>query len=82
MVWTQFEDSSDWVAFNPWSSHVHLINAPAHRLWQLVADGKPRTLQALALALMPEGESLTEAALEFTNDTLTFMDQEGLLHQA
>jgi hypothetical protein len=82
VVWTHFEDSTDWVAFNPSSSHVHLINEPAHRLWILASDGQARTLEDLASALTPPGEPRTDAALDLTKDTLAFMDDEGLLQPA
>ena len=82
IAWAQFEDSTDWVAFNPFSSAVHLINEPAHRLWLLAADGQPRTLEQFARAVAAPGEPITDSAVDLTRETLTFMDDEGLLQPA
>jgi hypothetical protein len=79
LVWSQFEDSTDLVVFNAVSSHVHLINEHAYRLWLLATDGQPHGVEDLAEALASPGEPLTKAALEMTRDTLVFMDSEGLL---
>jgi hypothetical protein len=82
VVWARFDDSSDWVVFNPSSAEVHLINEPAHRLWLLATDGQPHVIDDLARALLILDEPLTEAVLELTRDTLTFMDDEGLIQPA
>jgi hypothetical protein len=82
LTWARFDDSRDWIVFNPSSSQVHLINEPAHRLWILATDGRPHSVGALAGALAAPGEPVTEAALDLTRDTLAFMDDEGLLTPA
>lgn len=82
VVWARFDDSSDWVVFNPSSAEVHLINEPARRLWVLATDGLPHEIDDLARALLVPDEPVTSAALELTRDTLTFMDDEGLIQPA
>src|SRR5207302_11000241 len=78
LIWTQFEDSTDWVVFSPNSSEVHLINEAARRLWALASDGHATSVQDLAAALVMPGEAVTPEALNLTRDTLAFMDDAGL----
>jgi hypothetical protein len=82
LVWTQFEDSPDWVAFNPLSGEVHLINEAARRLWILASDGQARSIDTLATAIAAPGVTVADEALELTLRTLTFMDDTGLLYPA
>jgi len=75
--WVQFDDSADWVVFNPASAEVHLINDAAHRLWMLASDGFPRGLDELAGMLA--GGHASEEARQLTHQTMAFMDEMGLL---
>ena len=82
LVWARFEDSSEWVVFNPQSTELHLINDVAHRLWALASEGRAQTIEDLAAALAAEDAPVSSEALRFTRDMLVFMDDTGLLQPA
>jgi PqqD family protein of HPr-rel-A system len=83
LVWTHFDDSDEWVVFNPFSGDIHLLSASAYALWQLTASEPPRSSAELIAALAadhehPAGHEFTTAARE----TLAFMDRAGLVSPA
>jgi PqqD family protein of HPr-rel-A system len=79
LVWTRYDDSSDWAVFNPRSGDVHLLTDAARFLWQSIAERELATRQLLtALAAhvdRPVDDDLSSAA----TDTLAFMDHAGLI---
>lgn len=80
LVWTQFDDSDDWVVFNPFSGDIHFLSASAYALWQLTTSSPPRSssqlIEALAIdaGYTADGDFLTSA-----RETLAFMDRAGLI---
>ena len=80
LIWTKFEDSSEWVVFNPASGDIHLLTAAAHRLWALLGDGELSDAESLAAALASErGAPVDDELIDVTRDTLTFFDGAGLI---
>jgi PqqD family protein of HPr-rel-A system len=84
LVWTQYDDSEDWVVFHPRSGDVHLFTASAHLLWTLIFDEQACTLPALVAALAEaSGRPLDGLANDeltaATRETLAFMDRAGLV---
>lgn len=79
LMWTRYDDSSDWAVFNPRSGDVHLLTDAARFLWQSIADRKlttPDLLTALAAHVnRPVDDDLSSAA----TDTLAVMDRAGLI---
>jgi len=80
LVWSSYDDSDDWVVFNPHSGDVHLLTASARTLWQIV-DRSPRlttmqVIDALASALSRPTDGELVAAVQ---DTIDFMDRAGLI---
>jgi PqqD family protein of HPr-rel-A system len=80
LVWTHFDDSDEWVVFNPFSGDIHLLSASAYALWRLTNAGPPRSSAELIDALAddlehPAGQEFIAAARE----TLAFMDRSGLV---
>jgi len=43
LVWTQFDDSDEWVVFNPFSGDIHLLTPAAYELWRLTTAPTPRS---------------------------------------
>jgi PqqD family protein of HPr-rel-A system len=83
LVWTHFDDSDEWVVFNPYSGDIHLLSASAYALWRLTNSGPPRPSTELIAALAddlehPAGPEFVAAARE----TLAFMDRAGLVAPA
>jgi PqqD family protein of HPr-rel-A system len=80
LIWTKFEDSSEWVVFNPASGDIHLLTASARRLMTLLEErpaDDPVTLArtlAAELNVPPDDEFVT-----VTGETLAFLDQAGLI---
>ena len=79
LVWTRYDDSDDWVVFNPASGNVHLLTSSAHDLWELTLN-RASTFEELVPALAerlsrPSDEDLTEAS----RAVLAFMDEAGLV---
>jgi len=80
LVWTQFDDSDDWVVFNPFSGDIHLLSASAYALWQLTTSSPPRSSGALIEALAADtGYTADGDFLSSARDTLNFMDRAGLI---
>ena len=83
LIWTQFDDSLDWVVFSPASANIHLLTASAHRLWTLVATEHPSTTEELTTQLASDLElPLDEEFAAVTRDALAFLDEAGLVRPA
>jgi PqqD family protein of HPr-rel-A system len=79
-VWTQFDDSREWVVYNHASADIHLLTATARELWALASDGQLHSIEELASALaLHHGGAAPGEVLDATRGTLTFMDEAGLL---
>ena len=79
VIWTEFNDSDEWVVWSSLTGEVHLVTAAARRLWALVSD-QPLDAADLTIALAKEADrpvddEFTAATLE----TLAFMDDAGLI---
>jgi PqqD family protein of HPr-rel-A system len=80
LVWTQFDDSDDWVVFNPFSGDIHLLSASAYALWKLTTSSPPRSSADLIQALAADaGYTADGDFLSSAHDTLAFMDRVGLI---
>ena len=80
LVWTQFDDSDDWVVFNPLSGDIHLLSASAYALWPLSTSSPPRSSSELIEALAVDaGYTADGAFLSSARETLRFMDRAGLI---
>jgi PqqD family protein of HPr-rel-A system len=80
LVWTRYDDSEEWVVFQPQSGDVYLLTSSAHALWTLVADGPPPTLNEIVSALAGALQrSADEELSTATRETLAFMDRAGLV---
>jgi hypothetical protein len=81
LIWTHYEDSEDWVVYNPASGDLHLLTDSAQRLWTLACAEPPRSVRELASALAVETASLPNDELsEATHAMVVFMDRAGLVH--
>jgi PqqD family protein of HPr-rel-A system len=80
LSWKQYDDSDDWVVYDPASADVHLLTAAAHLLWTLIAKEQLRTSDQLVGAL---AETLQRTAdpdlVEATRAALAHMDRLGLI---
>ncbi len=79
LVWTHYDDSDDWVVFNPRSGDVHLFTAPAHLLWQLVDRGVASPEPLIAALASQTGRAADEPLTTAVRETLAFMDRAGLI---
>jgi PqqD family protein of HPr-rel-A system len=80
LVWTQFDDSDDWVVFNPFSGDIHLFSASAYALWQLTTSFPPRSSTHLIETLAADaGFSADGEFIASARETLQFMDRAGLI---
>jgi PqqD family protein of HPr-rel-A system len=80
LIWICYDDSDDWVVYNPLSADVHLLTASAYRLWKLASDGQPHSVEELASALAVEmGWRPDDELTKIARDTLTFLDHAGLV---
>jgi PqqD family protein of HPr-rel-A system len=80
LVWTQFDDSNDWVVFNPFSGDIHLLSASAYGLWKLTTSSPPRSSADLIDALAADtGHTAAGDFLSSAQETLAFMDRAGLI---
>jgi PqqD family protein of HPr-rel-A system len=82
LLWTRYEDSDNWVVYNPASADIHLLTAAARELWRLVDHRPgapfPELAAALAHALgRPSDDELTAVAEE----ALAGMDHAGLIRR-
>jgi PqqD family protein of HPr-rel-A system len=83
LVWTQFDDSDDWVVYDPASDDVHLLTSSAYHLWNLVRDGESHTVDELATTLATMLSRAPDAELmAATRDTLASLDEVGLVRPA
>jgi PqqD family protein of HPr-rel-A system len=80
LIWTQFDDSDDWVVYHPASADIHLMTGSAYRLWTLVSDEQPRSLDEIVSCLAADLGRLPDDELTgTTRETLAHMDRIGLL---
>ncbi len=80
LVWTQFDDSDDWVVFNPCSGDIHLLSASAYALWQLTTSFPPRSSPQLIETLAADaGFTADGEFIASARETLAFMDRAGLI---
>jgi PqqD family protein of HPr-rel-A system len=80
LSWTHFDDSDDWVVYDPASDDVHLLTASAHHLWTLVSDEQPHSLEDIVAALAADlGRPPDEELTRVTRETLAMMDDVGLV---
>ena len=80
LIWTTFDDSNDWVVYDPASDDVHLLTASAYLLWTLVSDEQAHTVESLADSLaaasgLPPDENMRATIVK----TLISMDDAGLV---
>ena len=47
----QYDDSDNWVVYNPASATVHLLTPSARLLWELLAGARTHAIEDLALVL-------------------------------
>ncbi len=80
LVWTQFDDSDDWVVFNPSSGDIHVLSAAAYKLWQLTSCPPPRSSAELIRTLA--GGAPADDFSASARETLEFMDRAGLIAPA
>jgi PqqD family protein of HPr-rel-A system len=80
LLWSQFDDSDDWVVYDPASDDVHLLTDSAHRLWKVISDGQPHALEQLVAAVAVDLERPPDDELtEVIRGTLSLMDAVGLV---
>ena len=80
LIWIRYDDSDDWVVYNPLSADVHLLTASAYRLWKLASNEQPHSVDELASALAIEmGRPPDDELTKITRETLTFLDHAGLI---
>jgi PqqD family protein of HPr-rel-A system len=80
LIWTHFDDSEDWVVYDPASADLHLVTAAAYRLWTLLGDEQPHSIEDLVAALAAGlGRSADQEFAEMTRETLGTMDRAGLV---
>jgi PqqD family protein of HPr-rel-A system len=80
LLWTRYDDSDEWLVYNPASADIHLLSDAAHRLWALTSGEAPLTADELIVALFDDSES--PPAKDFvtaTQESLAFMDRAGLV---
>jgi PqqD family protein of HPr-rel-A system len=83
LVWTQFDDSDDWVVFNPFSGDIHLVSASAYALWQLTTSPHPPSSDELIETLAAETrQAASSDFVASAHQTLAFMDGAGLIAPA
>jgi PqqD family protein of HPr-rel-A system len=80
LVWTSYDDSDEWVVYDPSSADVHLLTAAARVLWTFVADEQPHSIDDLVNRLAAAGGSVPKDELfRFTQEALASMDRDGLV---
>lgn len=79
LIWTRYDDSDEWVVYNPLSADVHLLSASAHRLWTLVRLQGLRTDRLIAALAAELGASPDGEFSSVTRETLAHMDRAGLI---
>jgi PqqD family protein of HPr-rel-A system len=80
LVWTHYDDSEEWVVYDPASGDVHLLTASARLLWTFVADERPHDIEDLVAALAEGAGRSPDADLTaFTREALASLDRVGLI---
>jgi PqqD family protein of HPr-rel-A system len=80
LVWTSYDDSDEWVVYDPFSADVHLLTSSARVLWTLVADGQPHSIEDLVRTLAATLDRAPDDELtRFIRETLASMDRDGLI---
>lgn len=80
LVWTSYDDSDEWVVYDPFSADVHLLTSSARLLWTVVADGQPHSIEDLVRTLAAAlGRAPDDELTGFTRETLASMDRTGLI---
>lgn len=80
LIWTQFDDSTDWVVFNPVAGDIHRMADVAHDLWASVDDIPGDSVQELAAILTRRlGDASADGFAEAATASLLFMDRVGLI---
>jgi PqqD family protein of HPr-rel-A system len=81
LSWKQYDDSDDWVVYDPASADLHLLTAAAHQLWTLIADEQERTFDQIVAALAEAlGRTANPEFVDATRAALVHMDRLGLIH--
>jgi PqqD family protein of HPr-rel-A system len=79
-VWTSYDDSDEWVVYDPLSADVHLLTASGRVLWTLVADEQARSIEDLVAELATlTGSAPDDELTRFTQEALASMDRAGLI---
>ena len=79
LIWTQYPDSDEWVAYDPASGDIHLLTSSAHELLQFAAAA-PATAESLTMQLaVAMQRDLDEEFIAATHDVIQSMDRAGLL---
>jgi hypothetical protein len=80
LLWTQFDDSDDWVVYDPASADIQQVTASARQLWVLASAPHPLSIAELADRLAAAlGRGVDDELIAATKDTLAFMDRAGLV---
>jgi PqqD family protein of HPr-rel-A system len=80
LVWTRYDDCTDWTVFNPRSGDVHLLTESARFLWQRIAETDRLTTVQLLDALAAQiAIPLDSELIGVAGQTLEFMDRAGLI---
>ena len=80
VVWTQFDDSDSWVAYNQDSADLHLLTSAARTLWTLIEDAEHQNLQELTNAFAAAlGRAADDEWAAATREVLISMDRAGLI---
>lgn len=80
LIWTRYDDSNDWVVYNPASADVHLLTASAQRLWTLISERPSSSTDTLVVNLAADLDRAVDADLErAVNEAVAFMDGVGLI---
>jgi len=80
LIWTCYDDSDEWVVYDPFSADVHLLTASARLLWTVVSDEQPHAIEDLVATLAAALERSPDDELtRFTRETLSSMDRAGLV---
>ena len=78
LIWTRYDDSDEWLVYNPASADIHLFSDAAHQLWVLTSGAAPLTADQLVMALFDEpGSSPSQEFIAATRESLAFMDRAG-----
>lgn len=80
LAWKKYDDSDEWIVFNPASGDIHLLSDSAHRLWILTGGDRPLTTEELIASLLSESGALgTDEFLVAARESIESMDRAGLV---